>query len=668
MNKYNREAISNYRPLTGMEIEGLINNNCRCIDWNKVKVAQNFTYTYIRNVNFSGDIYIGIFETEHILIGNIIRHSGLYNSTIHNCVIGNNVYINQVRSYMANYFVEDNAVIDDVDLLYVDGESTFGNGTEVVVLCETGGREVKICDCLSAQMAYIYAMYRDRKQTIKILDRVVDEYSNSVRSTMGIIGHDARVFSTRIIHNTKICSFAEISCAFRLNNVTINSCKEAPTTIGMGVILDNSIVSTNCKVFDGALIYACFIGQGCEIGEQFSAENSLFFSNCIGLHGEACSIFAGPFTVTHHKNTLLIAGMYSFMNAGSGTNQSNHMYKLGPMHQGIIERGSKTASDSYIKWPAKVGPFTVVMGRHYRNSDTSDIPFSYLIEKNDDSILIPGVNLRSVGTIRDAQKWPKRDVRTDPNKLDCINYNLLSPFTLYRIFSAKTILTHLQETCGETSSYYAYSSTRIKNSSLLNGIELYNIAIYKFLGNSIISRLENRDCSTNAKLVESLKPNTEIGLGEWLDISGMIGPKSEILKILVAIDDGTLNTPQLINHAFNDVHKNYYTYEWTWALEKIEETIGKKYTEFTKEIVIDFIRKWLDAVVDLDNRLLNDAKKEFAETVKIGFGADGTRKDRDKDFMGVRGDYDTNPFVNVVKEHIERKTALGNKMIQKLSK
>lgn len=31
--------------------------------------------------------------------------------------------------------------------------------------------------------------------------------------------------------------------------------------------------------------------------------------------------------------------------------------------------------------------------------------------------LVPGINLRSVGTIRDAQKWPKRDKRTDPGSL-----------------------------------------------------------------------------------------------------------------------------------------------------------------------------------------------------------------------------------------------------------
>lgn len=656
-----------YRHLTQDEINELIKNNCRCNDWNDIMVASNFICDNIRNVNFSGKVKLGVFNKKDIVLDGIVKHPGIYNASINNCTIGNDVYINQVRNYISNYIVEDDVIIEDVDILSVNEESTFGNGTVVSVLCETGGREIKICDYLSAQIAHVYVMYRDRTQTIARLDGLVDAYAESVRSSVGRIGNNSMIVSTRMISNTKIGSYSRIVGASRLSNVSINSRKEAPTFIGNGVIIKDSIISTNCEVYDNALIYNCFVGQGCEIGEQFSAEQSLFFANCIGLHGEACAIFAGPYTVTHHKNTLLIAGMYSFMNAGSGTNFSNHMYKLGPIHQGILERGIKTASDSYVKWPAKVGPFTVVMGRHYHNSDTSNFPFSYLIEKNDESVLVPGVNLRSVGTVRDAQKWPKRDRRTDPDLLDSINFNLLSPFTINRVIKGKEILQNLKELSGNTSSYYAYSSTRINNSSMQTGLTLYEIAIIKFLGNSIISRLENRDCSTNEKMVESLKPETNIGDDDWIDVSGLIAPKNEIRKIFQHIDDGSYDTFYKINEAFKDIHRNYYTYEWTWALKRIEQYLHKSYTEFTKTDVINIIKKWENAVVDLDNRLLADAMKEFGETVKIGFGTDGDISDRDKDFNSVRGDYETNTFVVATKKHIETKTALGEKMIKKLS-
>ena len=119
------------------------------------------------------------------------------------------------------------------------------------------------------------------------------------------------------------------------------------------------------------------MGQACHLGHTYSASDSLFFSNCQEENGEACAIFAGPFTVTHHKSTLLIAGMFSFMNAGSGSNQSNHMYKLGPIHQGALERGAKTTSDSYILWPARIGAFSLVMGRHVTHPDIESAFFLF---------------------------------------------------------------------------------------------------------------------------------------------------------------------------------------------------------------------------------------------------------------------------------------------------
>ena len=243
--------------------------------------------------------------------------------------------------------------------------------------------------------------------------------------------------------NVRIGDYAYISGACRLSNGSINSNEAAPVRVGDGVICDDFILSSGSHVDDGAMLTRCFVGQACKLGHNYSASDSLFFSNCQGENGEACAIFAGPFTVTHHKSTLLIAGMFSFMNAGSGSNQSNHMYKLGPIHQGTLERGAKTTSDSYILWPARVGAFSLVMGRHVNHSDTSNLPFSYLIEQNNTTYLVPGVNLRSVGTIRDAQKWPKRDGRKDPNKLDFINYNLLSPYTVQKMSGQRRAVRHL---------------------------------------------------------------------------------------------------------------------------------------------------------------------------------------------------------------------------------
>jgi hypothetical protein len=105
------------------------------------------------------------------------------------------------------------------------------------------------------------------------------------------------------------------------------------------------------------------------------------------------------------------------------------MYKLGPIHQGIIERGAKTTSNSYVLWPAKVGPFSLILGRHSQHADTSNLPFSYLVEKDNGTYIAPGVNLRSVGTIRDAKKWPERDRRKDPDR-STVSISTAHPYTI----------------------------------------------------------------------------------------------------------------------------------------------------------------------------------------------------------------------------------------------
>ncbi|MHC4124107.1 MAG: DUF4954 family protein [Planctomycetota bacterium] len=659
---------SDYRALTSEEINQLTSQGCSCDNWAEVLVVDGFDAARIKSAHFSGQVKLGRFDSKVLFGGNITRPTGISDSMIHNCIIGDNVYINHVKSYIANYKIEDNAVIENIDLLAVEGESSFGNGTEVTVLNEAGGREIPIYDNLSAHTAYIIALYCHRKKVIEKIKEMIADYISTVSSSMGIVGKGARIINCRIIKNVKVGPDSKIEGVEKLENGSVNSSSEDPVYIGPAVIAEDFIVCSGSTITDGTIISKCFIGQGCELAKQYSAENSVFFANCGGYHGEACSIFAGPYTVTHHKSTLLIAGLFSFLNAGSGSNQSNHMYKLGPVHQGIVERGSKTTSDSYILWPAKIGAFTVVMGRHYKNSDTSDLPFSYLVEHKDESILVPGENLRKVGTVRDAGKWPKRDKRKDSKKLDHINFNLLSPYTIQKMINGCEVLTKLKESSGKTSDYFTYHSVRIKNSSLIKGILLYEIGIDKFLGNSLISRLEKREFKTNKEIQDRLKPDTKTGLGKWIDMAGLITPEQIAEKLLKDIEDGTVNTLAKIQKAFESLNENYYRYEWTWAIDVLQERLGKKINQITARDVIEVVNIWKEAVIKLDNMLYEDTKKEFSPLAQTGYGIDGDSKTKQADFEAVRDKLEDNPFAQEIKKHIETKTELGNELVKRMEK
>lgn len=384
-----------HRLLTSGEIDILEANACTCDDWTRIRVADPFRPQHYRHATFSGDVTLG--TTEEVLTagGHVPMQTGIYFARVHNCNIGDNVLIDRIGNYIADYDIADGTLIANTACIAMTGESTFGNGIEVSVLNETGGREVPIYDCLSAHVAYIIAMYRHDKELIGRLRKLVDDYVESRRSSRGKIADHVTIVNTGTINDLYVGPHATIDGATRLVNGSIMSEADDPVFVGPNVMAEDFILCAGAKVDCGAVLVHTFVGQASQLTRLFSAHDSLFFANCACENGESAAIFAGPYTVTMHKSSLLIAGMFSFLNAGSGSNQSNHMYKLGPIHQGVVDRGSKTTSDSYILWPAHIGAFSLVMGRHVSHSDTSRLPFSYLIEKAGESHLCPASTSRA---------------------------------------------------------------------------------------------------------------------------------------------------------------------------------------------------------------------------------------------------------------------------------
>ena len=655
------------RKLTPQEIHQLEAQGCTCDEWQRISIDDAASLKYIRHARFSGDISIGRFSKSFDMPGGMHKHTGIFHATLHNVTIGNDCCIENIKNYIANYDIADDCFIENVDIILCDGPTAFGNGVEVAVLNETGGREVTIHDGLTAHEAYIETFYRHRPELIARIKAFAARRTAERTAERGTIGAHSTIVDTGYIKNTYVGAHAKIEGAGRLKNGTLNSRAEAPIHVGYGVIADDFIIQDGSAIEDCTTLTRVYVGQACTLGHGYSASDSLFFCNCQEENGEACAVFAGPFTVTHHKSTLLIAGLFSFMNAGSGSNQSNHMYKLGPIHQGALERGAKTSSDSYILWPARIGAFSLVMGRHTTHPDTSDMPFSYLIEKNGETYLAPAVNLRSVGTIRDAQKWPKRDGRHADGRLDQVNFNLLSPYTIDKMVRGLHLLEELERLSGPTSDVYAYQSAKITNSSLRRGKQLYRLAIEKFLGNSLISHLERTDCSSAESLLRELRPRRTEGRGTWVDLAGLIAPRELVGSLLDDVEAGRVDSTEGLNARLSDLHINYYKYEWTWAYQTMLGYYGLTDGSITLADLRHIVGQWRSSVVELDRMLYADARKEFSLSAHTGFGFDGTSPHTaERDFEQVRGDFDSNPFVTATLEHIERKSALGDKIMSLL--
>ena len=118
--------------------------------------------------------------------------------------------IENVKNYIANYEIGHDTFIENVDIILTDGPTSFGNGVEVAVLNETGGREVVIYDRLSAQTAYIMALYRHRPEVISRLRQMIAGHVESVTSCTGYIGSNVTIADAGYIKNVKVGDYVDV--------------------------------------------------------------------------------------------------------------------------------------------------------------------------------------------------------------------------------------------------------------------------------------------------------------------------------------------------------------------------------------------------------------------------------------------------------------------------
>ncbi len=372
-----------------------------------------------------------------------------------------------VNSTLSRYRIASDAVVESVGRMECRRRSSFGNAVRVAAINENGGRAVAMFDTMSAQTAYIAAVYRHRPDAVQAIERLVDRYAESRADDMGSVGEGARISNVKFIREVRIGRGAAIEGASSLECGTV----AAGAYVGVDVKASEFIFDEHSHVGGGAVVERCFVGEACTLDKGFTAVDSLFFAGSHCENGEAASIFAGPYTVSHHKSSLLIAGMFSFFNAGSGSNQSNHLFKSGAVHQSIHPRGCKFGSGAYIMSPAIEGAFTVVIGRHSHHHDTHEMPFSYLIESDGGSMLMPAMNLTSYGTVRDIDKWCKRDRRT--LRRDRIDFDEFNPFLTGMMVRGVDRLNSLRD--GDPKAdIYRYNRTTIKSTMLARGIKLYS--------------------------------------------------------------------------------------------------------------------------------------------------------------------------------------------------
>lgn len=572
--------VMSHRLTTAEERALLLSRGCYAEDWDRVLVSEDFSTEQLRNVRFEGSVSIG-------------SKTKISDSTI------------------SNYDIGCECVIDDVLRMECRHASSFGEGVGVAAVNENGGRTSLIYRDITAQIAYLMTMMRNRPEMVARLMLLVEERAKEHTATIGKVGDNSSIMGARFIREVLIEDNCTIEGASHLENGTVGS----HAHVGIDVRARNFIIDNHACVDGASSIERAFIGENTHVDNGFTAIDTLMFANCHFENGEAASVFAGPFTVSHHKSSLLIAGIFSFFNAGSGTNQSNHLFKSGAVHQSVHLRGSKFGSSAYVMSPAIEGPYTVILGRHTRHHDTQDMPYSYLIEEGGQSVLMPALSLRSYGTVRDIEKWKARDKRT--LKRDNICFEEFNPYITGKMLRGVDTLTRMLEDNPEAKSYN-YNRTIIKATMAERGIKLYNSAIVASLG----AMLEGGDYRKQS-----------VDGSEWIDVAGEYMPLSVAEQIMSDIVTESLTLEQVAER-FNRVMADYKDMAAAYAYDLVSSLLGHVPDEAELEEIIASSRSARGSMREVTEA---DRMRDAGFDMMVGYGYDYRDEEEHKrDFLGSR--------------------------------
>lgn len=544
-------------------VSRLEKQGCSADNWDLVSISPDTDLRRISNVHFGGPVSIEGGATVRNIPGRI-----------YGCHIGRN------------------AVVENVDRIEFEPEAPCGVGISISVLDETGSRPVIAYPGISSQVATIMA--RVPAWLEHHAEPSMQEFLDS-RAVAHEIGDNAIVRDCGRLLNVSVGNGVIVEGARSLiNGAIINNAAPGRefAYVGSGVDAENFIIEDG-KVSDGCIVRNCYVGQGAELKKGFTAHDSLFFANCSFENGEACALLAGPYSVSMHKASLMIGCQTSFMNAGSATNQSNHMYKLGPVHWGVLERGVKTASGAYIMLGAKIGAFSMVMGLHKTHPDSSSFPFSYLFgDERGATVIVPGAMLRSCGLMRDEKKWPTRDRRLKRRLPlhDRINFNVLNPFTVDSMLNAIDTISELLTEPAYDDLYIRYKGMKFTRAALERAKFLYTMAIYKYLSMTLHDRM--------------IPPSDGKQAEEWVDLGGQVIPRPVLDETLLK------ENPDDVEKILDDAFEKYEETQSVWIGRRFgkwwrdhEQDIASGARQFD-ELVEDDRQEYLESL-SKETRMLN---------------------------------------------------------------
>ncbi len=373
-----------YSALSADQIENLKAQGNAADDWKHVMVTADTHISKIIGNYFSGKVCIGGHTGNAVDIAQGINMgSGVYNSVLKNVIIGDDVLIHSCN-LIANYAVRTHAALMGCGEIVCTPGSSFGNGVEIPIAIETGGREVYPYAEMDVVQAGIIAGNRDDADFIQAATKKCKEYAQAAQSDVGVIESGAVVKNTPKVENVYIGEGAVIDSALKVKNVTVLSSTDEQTEIIDGSYVVNSIIQWGCEVASMAIVDESLCTEHTHVERHGKVTQSILGPNTGIAEGEVTASLCGPFVGFHHQSLLIAANWPEGKgNVGYGANVgSNHTSKA-PDQEICPGEGTFFGLGVNIKYPSDFtkSPYSIIASAVDTLPQRVEMPFS-LINKS----------------------------------------------------------------------------------------------------------------------------------------------------------------------------------------------------------------------------------------------------------------------------------------------
>jgi len=678
-----------WRSLAPGEMEILIRNGNYCADWNSFMVCDPFDPTLIRNSNFFGLVRLGTLKKTVLKHHDFCVFSGIWNSTIISCDIGDNAAIHDC-AYISHYIIGDTCILSSVDEMQTTNTARFGNGIVkdgededvrvwIDVMNEAGGRSILPFQDMIPADAFLWAAYRDDTDLMGRLKYITQDRYGGSRGNYGTVGKNTVIKSTAIIKDVAIGSHCYIKGANKLKNLTIFSSADEPTQIGEGVELVNGIIGYNCNVFYGSKAVRFVMGRNSNLKYGARLIHSVLGDNSTVSCCEILNNLIFPVHEQHHNNSFLIASLVQGMSnmAAAATIGSNHNSRA-PNGEIRAKRGFWPGLAVTLKHMCNFASFIIIAKGDFPAELNIPLPFSLVsnnVTKNRLEVMPAYYWLHNLYAL-ERTSWKTRTRDRRKIKVQHIEAEYLAPDTVEEIIAALSLL---EGWLGEA----GYSQGDMSGTSDFNDIRMIHcrhmekgkrdevivkplaaIAAYRqmlrwYAAKTIAAYLEANSDLDHKGLCSMLDAAPDKRVTEWVNMGGQIVPAFRVDELRQDIVTGKYTKWEEIHKCYDRWHEEYPMdrARHAWAVLAILEG-GKK------TVSLAFLIQELEAAVQTSGWISRQVYENKAKDYRDPFRRSTFRNAAEMEqVLGKAGD---DSFVNVVRKEAHRFEELIAKVTKKL--